>query len=139
MVSLTRTPHLEETRAVFPGVAAYLACGVALVLVQNDDAQNGDWLAALLVVLALALGWQAAIVRDARRAGLCLLPLVLLGVAVPFGDTNKVTGGDDIHLVSTYMIGPVLASMVAAGIGFAAHVIYFRRSDKARRHPQGPK
>ncbi len=108
-------------------VFAYVACGVALVLVLNEDAQNGDWLAVLLGCLALLLGWQAVSVGGAGRSGLCLLPLLLLVVAIPFGDANKVTGGDDVHLVSTYMLVPVLASVIAAGVGLAAHVKYLRK------------
>ncbi len=120
-------------------VFAYLACGLALVLVLNDDAQNGDWLAVLLVCVAPLLGWQAVSVDRPGRLGLCLLPLVLLAVAVPFGDTNKVTGGDDVHLVSTYMLAPVLVSVIAAGIGLAIHVKYLRRRYQSEGRPQPPK
>ncbi len=117
---------------------AFLACGVVLILVLNDDAQNGDWLAVLLACLGLFLGWQAASTRGTERLGLCLLPLSLLVVAIPFGEANKVTGGDDVWPVSIYMIAPVLASLIAAGIGMAAHTRYRRSRHQPAGHSQPP-
>lgn len=95
----------------------YLAVGFAAIVVINGDAQNGDAFVWVLAVVALALGFE---MRPTRHRWTCfVVPFLLLLMALPFGEANKVTGADDVHLVSTYLILPVTLSLLAIALGAA--------------------
>lgn len=95
----------------------YLAVGFAAIVVINGDAQNGGAFVWVFAVVALALGFEMWPTRHRRTC--FIVPPVLLLMAVPFGEANKVTGGDDVHLVSTYLILPVALSLLAIALGAA--------------------
>jgi hypothetical protein len=94
-------------------IVVYLASGMALLVAANAD-QGGDWLF-LLVPLAAAsvgMGWIAG-----RRGWVLVfasaaVTWLLIPMALPFGDANKATGGDDTDPVTLLAIAPALYSML---------------------------
>jgi hypothetical protein len=64
-----------------------------------------------------------------------LLPWVLPLVALPFGDADKFTGGDDTHAVALLAVFPVIFSMLLMLIAVAGRRAYER---SRRAHPRRP-
>jgi hypothetical protein len=112
--------------------ALFAAAGIAFILAVNADQGDVDNLFPVLACAALALGWGTG---EAGRRGIViwlLLPwIILIPLAVPFGDANKFTGGDDTGPVTLLMIAPALFSMVLILIGVGARSLY---EGRRRRH-----
>jgi hypothetical protein len=117
--------------AVAGGV--YLAAGALGLVIANGDQNNVIALWALVAVPALALGWIAGGGGWAAVVPWLLLPWLLLLVALPFGDANKFTGGDDTDPLTLLVIFPAVLSMlliVIAAAGRRGYERSFRTSPK---------
>ena len=107
--------------------AFFLAAGMAFVIAVNADQQNFEIPFLVLACVALALGWTTGAAGWRGLAIWLLLPWILIPLAIPFGDTNKFTGGDDTDPVTTLMIAPALFSMVLILVAAGARSLYERR------------
>jgi uncharacterized membrane protein len=108
-------------------VVLYLAAGIALLVAVNADQQNVDIPSLVLLATAIALGWETG---DLGRRGLVLwllLPWILIALGLPFGTTNKFTGGDDLSPVTLMAVAPALASVVLMLLAAGARTLYERR------------
>jgi hypothetical protein len=93
----------------------YVAAGLAWVIDGNSD--WGTTSPVPLVGLAIAsflLGWSTG------SGWAILVPLVLFPLALPFGEPNKFSGGDDLHALTSLAIFPALASMFVVALAVAA-------------------
>jgi hypothetical protein len=113
----------------------YLIAGTVGLVVANGDQDNVLALWALVAVPALALGWIAGGAGWATVVPWLLLPWVLLLVALPYGDADKFTGGDDTHPVAVLAVFPAIFSMLLMLIAVAGRRAYER---PLRTHPRIP-
>jgi hypothetical protein len=114
---------------VFAGL--YIAAALAFVLVVNADQRNGFAPTLALAVAAVALGWASGARGGAALVTSALIPLVLVPLALPFGDVNKYTGGDDLHPVAVIAVAPIVGSVLLVLMAGATRRLYERR----RRSP----
>ena len=110
--------------------ALFLAAGMAFVIAVNADQQNFEIPFIVLACAALALGWTTGAAGWRGLAIWILLPWILIPLAIPFGDTNKFTGGDDTDPVTMMVIVPALASTVLILVAAGARSLYQRRRDQ---------
>jgi hypothetical protein len=118
-------------------IGLYLAAGVALLVAANAD-QGGSIFVPFLVLVAasVVLGWGTG------RSGLAsiwvwvLIPWLLIPLGLPFGDTNKFTGGDDTDAVALLAVVPALFSMLVILIAGGGRILYDRRR-RRHRHALG--
>jgi hypothetical protein len=113
--------------------AVYLVAGTLGLVVANGDQNNVIALWALVAVPALTLGWIAGGGGWAAVVPWVLLPWLLLLVALPFGDADKFTGGDDTDPMTALVVGPIVLSMLLILIAAAGRFGYersFRTSPK---------
>jgi hypothetical protein len=84
-------------------VGLYVAANVAALVIVNAD--QSDWVAAagIMAAASLALGWGTA------SGWGVVVALLMVPVALPFGDTDQFTGGGETDSV-------VLLAVVAAAI-----------------------
>src|SRR5437773_1672994 len=90
----------------------YLVAGAVGLVVANGDQDNVLALWGLVAVPALALGWIAGGTGWATVVPCLLFPWLLLLVALPFGDADKFTGGDDSDPLTLLVVFPALFSML---------------------------
>jgi hypothetical protein len=110
---------------VFAGL--YVGAALVFVLVVNADQDDGLVPSLLLAVAALALGWASGARGGAELVASALVPLVLVPLALPFGDTNKFTGGDDLRPVAVIAVAPIVVSILLVVVAGGTRKVYERR------------
>ena len=112
-------------------IGLYLAAGIAFLIAVNADQQNFGIPFLVVVGAAIVLGWGTG---DLGRRGFVLwvvLPWVFVLLGLPFGTTNRFTGGDDLSPVALMAVTPALVSMVAMLVAAGARNLYERRRHSA--------
>jgi hypothetical protein len=114
-----------------PLIGVYIAAGIALLVPVNADQQNGDIPSLVVLASAVVVGWGTGNLGRRGLALWILLPWVLVLIALPFGTTNKFTGGDDLSPVALIAMYPASASVVLMLLGAGARTLYERRRHSA--------
>ena len=112
-------------------VGAYVAATVVALVIVNAD--QSDWAvgAGIMVVAALALGWGTA------SGWGVVVALLMVPVALPFGETNQFAGGGETDSVA--LLALVAAAMSAMLILAAAGArIFYKRVRLRRLFRQAP-
>ncbi len=103
----------------------YAAAAVAALVIVNGDQSDAPAAAAIMAAAALALGWGTGSGWGVVVAWL-LVPL-----ALPFGHTNQVVGGDHTDPVILLAVVSTVISTVLILVAAGARVLYNRhRSDR---------
>jgi hypothetical protein len=84
-------------------IAVYVVAALVGLLIANDDQNNVGTLYALVAIASVIVG---VVTRNPLAA---LVAAVLIPMALPFGDTDKFTGGDDTDSLT------LLAAIAAIG------------------------
>lgn len=104
----------------------YLIAGTVGVVITNGDQDNVLALWGLAALPALALGWIAGDRGWGAVLPWLLVPWLLLLLALPFGDANKFTGGDDTDPLTLLVAFPVVLSMLLIPVAAAGRRGYER-------------
>jgi hypothetical protein len=107
-------------------IGFYVGAALAFVIATNADQQNGDIPLYIVPVSALAVGW---VTGSAGWRGLrlwILLPWIVVPLALPFGDANKATGGDDLLPVALLAVFPAVIAMLFMLLGAGARGLHDR-------------
>jgi hypothetical protein len=102
-------------------IALYVAAAVVWIVVVNAD-QGNEGLAAVLAVAAASvlLGWGTG------SGWAAVVAWVMVPLALPFGDTNKATGGDDTYPVALLFIFPAAHSTLLILLAAGARTLFDR-------------
>jgi hypothetical protein len=112
-------------------IGLYIAAGIAFLVAVNADQDNFGIPFLVVVAAAIALGWGTG---NAGWRGLWLwivLPWILILLGLPFGTTNKFTGGDDLAPVALMALVPAPASMLSILLAAGARSLYERHRHSA--------
>lgn len=110
----------------------FLVAGAVGLVIANGDQANLLPLYGLVTVPAFALGWIAGGSGWGAALPWLLVPWLLLLLALPFGDANKVTGGDDLYPLTVLVAFPAVLSMLLILVAAAGR----RGYERLRRSPQ---
>jgi hypothetical protein len=111
----------------------YVSAALGWAAAVNADDANVDLALLAPVLAAIVIGAASG---DAGRRGLwiwILLPWVIVPMGLPFGDTNKTTGGDDLLPVALFALVPALLAMLFMLIAAGARQLYERHRSGATR------
>jgi uncharacterized membrane protein len=114
-------------RRIAIAIVLYLAAGMAFLVSVNADQQDFAVPFFVIAALAVMVGWVTG------EAGLgylwigLVLPWILIPLGLPFGDTNKFTGGDGVTPVALMAVAPAFASVVLIPLAAGVRILYDRR------------
>jgi hypothetical protein len=102
----------------------YVVAGLAFVIAVNADQKNVGIAFLPVATAAIVFGWGLGRPGFRSLAGWILLPWILVLLGLPFGATDKFTGGDDLHAVALVAVVPALLSTVLMALGAGARSVY---------------
>ena len=108
-------------------VCLYIAAAVAALVVVNGDQNNLPVAAGVVAAASLALGWGTG------SGWGVVLAWLLIPLALPFGDTNRFTGGDGTDAVVLLALAAAAVSTVLILAAAGARVLYNRHQANGRR------
>jgi hypothetical protein len=106
-------------------VCLYIAAAVAALVVVNGDQNDLPLAAGVVAAASLALGWGTG------SGWGVVLAWFLVPLALPFGETNRFTGGGDPDAMVLLAVLAAVVSTVLILAAAGARVLY------NRRHPAG--
>jgi hypothetical protein len=108
-------------------VCLYIAAGVAALAVVNADQNNVPVAVGVVAAASLALGWGTG------SGWGVVLAWLLIPLALPFGDTNRFTGGDGTDAMALLALAAAVVSTVLILAAAGARILYNRRLANGRR------
>jgi hypothetical protein len=108
-------------------IGLYLAAGIAFLIAVNADEANGDIPFFALAAAALIVGWGTAKLGWRGLAVWVLMPGALVLLALPFGTTERYTGGECCVPVAASAVFAALASVVVMLVAAGGRALYERR------------
>jgi hypothetical protein len=105
-------------------IGLYIAAGLAFAISVNADQQNFAIAVLFVAVAAITSGWAVGNCGFRSLPGWILLPWIVVLVALPFGTTEKFTGGDDLSPVALVAVVPALLSTVLMALAAGARGAY---------------
>jgi hypothetical protein len=108
-------------------VCLYIAAGLAALAVVNADQNNLPVAVGVIAAASLALGWGTG------SGWGVVLAWFLIPLALPFGHTNRFTGGDGTDPVVLLALAAAVVSTVLILAAAGARVLYNRHQANGRR------
>ena len=98
----------------------YVAAAVVALVIVNADQSDVPAAAGITAAAALALGWGTGSGWGA------VVAWILIPLALPFGDTNQLVGGDHTDSVALLAVVSAVVSTVLIMVAAGARVLYNR-------------